>query len=72
MIKQPGGLKTILKYQKMEPPNVPKINLQKAKLMRAELLIQTHKDQLIQCVKQLHNMDLSIHTSTTKVSSLHV
>ena len=56
----------------MEPPNVPKINLQKAKLMRAKLLIQTHKDQLIQCVKQLHNMDLSIHTSTTEVSSLHV
>ena len=56
----------------MEPPNVPEINLQKAKLMRAELLIQTHKDQLIQCVKQLHNMDLSIHTSTTEVSSLHV
>ena len=47
-------------------------NLWKAKLMRAELLIQTHKDQLIQCVKQLHSMDLSIHTSTTKVLSLHV
>ena len=56
----------------MEPPNIPKTNLQKAKLMRAELLIQTHKDQLIQCVKQLHNMDLSIHTSTNKVLSLHV
>ena len=56
----------------MEPPNIPEINLQKAKLMRAELLIQTHKDQLIQHVKQLHNMDLSFHTSTTKVSSLHV
>ena len=55
----------------MEPPNVPKINLQKAKLMRAELLIQTLKGQLIQHVKQLYNMDLSIHTSTTKVSSLH-
>ena len=40
--------------------------------MRAELLIQTHKDQLIQCVNQLHNMDLSIHTSTTKILSLHV
>ena len=40
--------------------------------MRAKLLIQTHKDQLIQRVKQLHNMDLSIHTSTTEVSSLHV
>ena len=40
--------------------------------MRAELLIQTHKDQLIQCVKQLHNMDLSIHTSAAEVLSLHV
>ena len=40
--------------------------------MRDELLIQTHKDQLIQCVKQLHNMDLSIHASTTEVLSLHV
>ena len=40
--------------------------------MKAELLIQTHKDQSIQCVKQLHNIDLSIHTSTTKVLSLHV
>ena len=56
----------------MEPLNVPEVNLQKAKLMRAELLIQTHKDQLIQHVKQLHNMDFSIHTSTANVSSLHV
>ena len=55
----------------MESPNVPEIKSQKAKL-RAELLIQTHKNQLIQCVKQLHNMDLIIHTSTTEVSSLHV
>ena len=35
----------------MEPPNIPEIDLQKAKLMRAELLIQTHKEQLIQCAK---------------------
>ena len=56
----------------MEPPNIPMTNLQKAKLMRAELLIQTHKNQLIQCVKQLHNMDLSIHASTTEVLSFHV
>ena len=40
--------------------------------MRAELLIETHKDQLMQHVKQLHNMDLSIHTSTTEILSLHV
>ena len=36
--------------------------------MRAELLIQTHKDQLIRRVKQLHNMDLNVHASTTEVS----
>ena len=35
----------------MEPPNVLEISLQKAELMRTELLIQTYKDQLIQCVK---------------------
>ena len=58
--------------KKMEPLNIPKANLHKAKLMRAELLMQTHKNQLIQCVKQLHNMDLHIHTSTTEVLSLHV
>ena len=56
----------------MEPPNIPMTNLQKAKLMRAELLIQTHKDKLIQHVKQLHNMDLSVHASTTEILSLHV
>ena len=56
----------------MEPSNIPEINLQKAKLMRAELLIQTHNNQLIQHVKQLHNMDLSIYTSTTEILSLHV
>ena len=56
----------------MEPPNIPTTNLQKAKFMRAKLLIQTHKNQLIQCVKQLHNIDLSIHTSTTEILSFHV
>ena len=56
----------------MEPLNIPTTDLQKAKLIRAELLIQTHKNQLIQCVKQLHNMDLSIHASTTDVLSFHV
>ena len=50
MVKHLRELGTSSKYQKMEPPNIPMTNLQKAKLMRAELLIQTHKDQLIQHV----------------------
>ena len=56
----------------MEPPNIPTTNLCKAKLMRAELLIQTHKKQLAQCVKQLCNIDLNIHVSVTEVLSFHV
>ena len=55
----------------MEPPNIPTTNLQEAKLMRTELLIQTHKNQLIQHLKQLHNIDLSIHVSTTEILSFH-
>ena len=56
----------------MEPPNIPITNLCKAKLMRAELLIQAHKNQLVQCVKHLHNIDLNIHVSVTEVLSFHV
>ena len=37
----------------MEPPNIPTTNLLKAKLMRAELLIQAHKNQLVQQCKTL-------------------
>ena len=40
--------------------------------MRAELLIQTHKKQLTQHVKQLCNIDLNIHVSITEVLSFHV
>ena len=56
----------------MEPPNIPTTNLCKAKLMRAELLIQTHKKQLVQHVKPLCNIDLNIHVSITEVLSFHV
>ena len=56
----------------MEPSHIPVINLYKAELMRAELLIWAHKKQLAQCVKQLCNMDLNIYVSTTKALSFHV
>ena len=56
----------------MEPSHIPVINLCKAELMRAEFLIQAHKKQLAQCVKQLCNMDLNIYVSTTKALSFHV
>ena len=41
----------------MEPSHIPKINQQKAALVRAELLIQAHQRQLVQYIKQLYNMD---------------
>ena len=56
----------------MEPSHIPAPNLCKAELMRTELLIQAHKKQLAQCVKQLCNMDLNIHVSITEVLSFHV
>ena len=56
----------------MEPSHVPVINLHKAQLMRAELLIRAHMKQLAMCVKQLCNMDLNINVSTTKALSFHV
>ena len=56
----------------MEPSHIPATNLHKAELMRTELLIQAHKKQLAQHVKQLCNMDLNIYVSITKVLSFHV
>ena len=56
----------------MEPSHISVINLCKAELMRAELLIRAHKKQLAQSVKQLCNMDLNIYVSTTKALSFHV
>ena len=72
MVRYLGGLKISSKYKKMEPPNIPTTNLCKAKLMRAELLIQTHKKQLVQCVTHLCNIDLNIHVSITEVLSFLV
>ena len=40
--------------------------------MRTELLIQAHQRQLVQYVKQLYNMDLHIHISTSPSLNLHV
>ena len=48
----------------MEPFHIPATNPCKAELMRTELLIQAHKKQLAQHVKQLCNMDLNIYVYT--------
>ena len=56
----------------MEPSHIPEENLHKADLVRAELLIQAHQTQLVQYVKQLYNMDLHIHISTSPSLNLHV
>ena len=49
----------------MEPSHIPEINWHKAALVRAKLLIQAHQRWLVQYVKQLYNMDLHIHVSTS-------
>ena len=56
----------------MKPSHLPEINLHKADLVRTELLIQAHQRQLVQYVKQLYNMDLHIHVSTSPSLNLHV
>ena len=56
----------------MEPLHILEINLHKADLVRTELLIQAHQRQLAQYVKQLYNMDLHIHVSTSPSLNLHV
>ena len=56
----------------MEPLHIPEINLHKADLMRTELLIQAHQRQLVQYVKQLYNMDLHTHISTSQSLNLCV
>ena len=56
----------------MEPLHIPEVNQHKAALVRGELLIQAHQRQLVQYVKQLYNMDLHIHVSTSPSLNLHV
>ena len=56
----------------MEPSHIPEINRHKTALVRTELLIQAHQRQLVQYVKQLYNMDLYIHVSTSPSLNLCV
>ena len=56
----------------MKPSHIPEINLHKADLVRTELLIQAHQRQLVQYAKQLYNMDLHIHISTSQSLNLQV
>ena len=56
----------------MELSHIPKIIQQKAALVRSKLLIQAHQRQLVQYVKQLYNMDLYIHVSTSPSLNLNV
>ena len=56
----------------MEPSHIPKIIQQKAALVRSELLIQAHQRQLVQYIKQLYNMNLYIHVSTSLSLNLNL
>ena len=56
----------------MKPPGIPKETLQKAKTMRAELLIQTKRKQLIKCTKVCHNILLTLETSMSTAQNIHV
>ena len=56
----------------MEPSHIPEMNLHKAALVRTKLLIQAHQRRLVEYVKQLYNMDLYIHVSTSLSLNLHV
>ena len=56
----------------MEPSHIPEINWYKAALVRTKLLIQAYQRWLVQYVKQLYNMDLHIHISTSPSLNLHV
>ena len=56
----------------MEPLHIPEIDRHKAALVRTKLLIQAHQKWLVQYVKQLYNMDLYIHVSTSPSLNLNV
>ena len=56
----------------MEPPGIPAEVLDKAKMMRAELLIQTNKSQIIRRVKICHNINLDIDTSMSPAQNVCV
>ena len=40
--------------------------------MRAELLIQTNKKQIIKCVKVCHNVNLTLDTTVSSMWNIHV
>ena len=56
----------------MEPSGVPKETLKKARTMRAELLIQTNKMQIVKCVKVCHNVSLTLDTTVSSMQNIHV
>ena len=56
----------------MEPSGVPKETLKKARTMRAELLIQTNKMQIIKHVKVCHNVNLTLDTSVSSMQNIYV
>ena len=56
----------------MAPPGIPKETLQRAKTMRAELLIQTYKKQIIKHVKACHNVLLTLETTVSSTQNIHV
>ena len=56
----------------MEPLGVPKETLQRAKTMRAKLLIQTNKKQIIKCVKVCHNVNITLDAAVSSMWNLHV
>ena len=56
----------------MEPPGVPEETLHRAKTMRAKLLIQTNKKQIIKHVKVCHNVNLTLDTTVSSMQSIHV
>ena len=56
----------------MEPPGIPEETLQRAKTMRAELLIQTNREQIIKRVKVCHNVNLTLDTTISSIQNLHM
>ena len=56
----------------MEPPGVPEETLQRAKTMRAKLLIQTNKKWIIKHVKVCHNVNLTLDTTVSSTQNIHV
>ena len=45
---------------------------QKAERMRAELLIQTNKPQIIEHIKLCHNVNLDLNTPVASTQNIHV